>query len=165
MSTGEWWTLEEAKAKAMEFVKLLSPYCDRIEIAGSIRRQKKQVHDIDLVVIWKGAGFGLLKVWLENRQRMMKPTGGEKIIKTSWSMIPIQISVATIEIWPMILLVRTGSASFNRYLATLAKRKGMQLKASGYLTRGGETLPITCEQDIFRELGLKFREPQRRETP
>ena len=43
--------LEKARAIASEVVKRLSPYCQRIEVAGSVRRKKAQVNDIDLVLI------------------------------------------------------------------------------------------------------------------
>ena len=157
------WPLATALDRARTLVALIEPYCKRIEIAGSIRRKKQQVHDIDLVVIWKNAGMGLATVWMNNKDKMSKPTGGAKIIKFTWSFIPVQISVATEKTWPMILLVRTGSAEFNQYLAVQAKRRGMKFKASGSLWRGIRELDITCEQDIFRELGEKFREPRQRE--
>lgn len=41
----------EAHAVATELVGLLADSCERIEIAGSIRRRKGEVHDLELVVI------------------------------------------------------------------------------------------------------------------
>ncbi|GAI69385.1 unnamed protein product, partial [marine sediment metagenome] len=41
--------LEKAKVIADTVVKALEPYCERIMVAGSIRRQKPTVRDIDLV--------------------------------------------------------------------------------------------------------------------
>ena len=43
--------LEKAKVIANIVVKALEPFCDKIEIVGSIRRQKPTVKDIDLVLI------------------------------------------------------------------------------------------------------------------
>ena len=54
--------LAAGQAAAEELVRLLEPVCSRIEIAGSIRRRKDRVKDIELVVIPK----------LENRY-----TGGQ----------------------------------------------------------------------------------------
>ncbi|MBA7693801.1 hypothetical protein ES703_102390 [subsurface metagenome] len=45
--------LERAQRTAEAVVKRLSPYCkkDKIAVAGSVRRKKPQVRDIDLVLI------------------------------------------------------------------------------------------------------------------
>ena len=49
--TGVVMPLAEARAFAEEIVLDLRPFCDRIEIAGSIRRGEPHVGDVDLVVI------------------------------------------------------------------------------------------------------------------
>jgi len=43
--------LEKAKAIADEVVRRLGPYCTKIEVAGSIRRRKPWVKDVDIVLI------------------------------------------------------------------------------------------------------------------
>ena len=43
--------LMEATGLAGELVALLQPACERIEIAGSIRRQRPDVGDVELVVV------------------------------------------------------------------------------------------------------------------
>lgn len=45
--------MELAKARiiADEVIKRLPPYCKRIKVAGSVRRNKSEVNDIDLVLI------------------------------------------------------------------------------------------------------------------
>ncbi|GAH36680.1 unnamed protein product, partial [marine sediment metagenome] len=43
--------LERARVIANIVVKAIAPYCQKIEVAGSIRRRKPIVKDIDLVVI------------------------------------------------------------------------------------------------------------------
>ncbi len=45
------WKLEEAKAIALRVCERIAPACERVEVAGSIRRGKPQVGDIELVVI------------------------------------------------------------------------------------------------------------------
>ncbi|MBU2597552.1 MAG: hypothetical protein KJ757_08345 [Planctomycetes bacterium] len=45
--------LQKAKAIAEELKSLLEPACERITIAGSIRRQKPDVGDIELLCIPK----------------------------------------------------------------------------------------------------------------
>ena len=48
--------LEYALPIANQVVEKLAPFCQRIEVAGSIRRRRPFVHDIDLVVIPSNQG-------------------------------------------------------------------------------------------------------------
>ena len=45
--------LEQARQIGMEVVEALSPACDRVMIAGSVRRGKAQPKDIEIVYIAK----------------------------------------------------------------------------------------------------------------
>ena len=48
--------LEKAKAIANEVIERLRPYCSQIMVAGSVRRRKAQVKDIDILLIPANAG-------------------------------------------------------------------------------------------------------------
>ncbi|XP_055974739.1 LOW QUALITY PROTEIN: DNA polymerase lambda-like, partial [Sorex fumeus] len=72
------------------------------------------------------------------------------------------------------LLYFTGSAHFNRSMRALAKTKGMSLSEhalSSAVVRGprglkvgpGQVLPTPTEKDVFRLLGLPYREPAKRD--
>jgi len=43
--------LERAEKIAAEVIKRLSPYCAQIQVAGSVRRKKPWVKDVDLVLV------------------------------------------------------------------------------------------------------------------
>ena len=71
--------LERAEKIAEAVVKRLSPYCKRIEVAGSIRRRKEWVKDVDICLIpsdpWnlphEIMGLGQLTVIGDKIQRVM----------------------------------------------------------------------------------------------
>lgn len=44
---------EEAKKIAVDICKKLQPYCDKINIAGSVRRKKPEVKDIEIICLPK----------------------------------------------------------------------------------------------------------------
>ena len=57
MSEGRVIPMDEAMQMTNVFISLISPYCERIEIAGSLRRGKPEVHDIEIVAEPKDRGM------------------------------------------------------------------------------------------------------------
>jgi len=51
VSSGRSLTLAHARQLAAPLIRVLAPVCERIEVAGSLRREQREVHDIELVVI------------------------------------------------------------------------------------------------------------------
>lgn len=51
-------TLDKAKKIAIEICQTLQPYCETLNIAGSIRRQKMEVHDIEILCVPKRIRVG-----------------------------------------------------------------------------------------------------------
>lgn len=147
----------------------LSSFCERIEVAGSIRRQRPFVHDIDIVCIPSapGAFIGALQ------QLGQIKTGGGKNIRVQLPEIMLDVYVATPGTWSTLLLIRTGSAKHNVYLCTRARSKGMKLHADGsglFKVKGilagspvEERIAGDTEESIFQALGLGYKDPADRE--
>lgn len=162
--------LLEATKIATELVNKLRPFCDRVEVAGSIRRGKANVNDIDIVAIpnedkLMAAGyFGRqhLVSWLatNNIER-----NGPALAGFKYQGANVDIYWATPESWGTLLLIRTGSKQHNIKLCTLAKSKGWQLKASGEGLFDAYKRHIAgdTEEGIFTALGLPFIPPGQRE--
>jgi len=158
--------LEEATTIAEKVKETLSPYCERLEIVGSIRRGKPVVHDIDMVLIERPSAWLLLNSLIASIGTI--ELGGNKI-KRLWygdkeSGIAIDIYYATPATWATLLLIRTGSKESNIRLASLAKRKGWHLKANGdgLFNEKGERIAGETEESIYRALGIPYQEPQER---
>ena len=152
--------LERAKKIASEVVKRLSPYCQKIEVAGSIRRKKPTVNDIDLILIpsdlW---GFNA-----ELKKLGQVKMSGQKIIRVMMGGIQLDIYVASADTWATLLLVRTGSEGNNIRLASKAKKQGWHLAASGdgLFNENGERIAGDTEYSIYKALGLKWQLPEER---
>ena len=56
MSSGERMPYERAKMLADRFVSIIEPYCLKVDIAGSVRRCKRDIGDIEIVCLPKLAG-------------------------------------------------------------------------------------------------------------
>jgi hypothetical protein len=157
-------TLEDAKLIAERVKATLSPHCERVEIAGSIRRGKATVHDIDLVMIPKPGedlvlnsllcGIGTIEVDGPRLKRLRLPKEN----------ISVDIYIATPATWATLLLIRTGSAESNVRLSSLAKRKGWHLKASGegLFDEDGNRIAGDTEESIFEALGVQYQQPNER---
>lgn len=142
----------------------LAPYCDRIETAGSIRRRKSIVNDIDLVIIEKPDAalqltalffsLGVVKINGPDIKRVYLPNDN----------ITIDIYIATPATWATLLLIRTGSRENNIRLCSLARRKGWYLKASGdgLFDGAGNRIAGDTEQSIYEALGLPYQQPHER---
>lgn len=163
--------LVNAKQLANILVDELRPYCDLVEIAGSIRRGKPQVKDIDIVAIPNDikmitAGLfdtrGLVDSLADPLSRANR-TNGLKRASFTHKGAPIDIYWATPETWSTLLLIRTGSKEHNIKLCNIAKSKGMHLHASGDgLFSNGTRIAGDTEESIFEALGIPYLEPQSR---
>ncbi len=160
--------LEDAKAIANKVKDSVSQYCDKIEIAGSIRRQKAKVHDIDFVVVTK-SDTEWQKIIEELKRLKAKPNcQGTSIIK---ALLPCQHGFFQIDFYRaqpstfgILLLIRTGSAEHNIWLAGLAHSKGFQLKYSSGLMKDGVSFAGETEESVFSALDLPCPVPQLREV-
>ena len=156
--------LQEAKSIAERVRTTLLPHCERVEIAGSIRRGKPTVHDIDIVMVPKSGeelvlnsvlcGIGAIEVDGPRLKRLRLPREN----------IAIDIYLATPATWTALLLIRTGSAESNVRLSSLAKSKGWHLKASGegLFDEEGNRIAGDTEESIFEALGIPYQEPHER---
>jgi DNA polymerase (family 10) len=160
--------LETAQRIADQVVEKLKPYCSRIEVAGSIRRKKSWVNDIDIVAIPSNQGQFVYAL----QQLGSIKLGGQKIIRVARPDIELDVYVATPETWATLLLIRTGSAAHNIGMCKLAHQKGMKLHADGSGLFQVERAEVSTferriagdtEASIFEALGLKYKRPEERE--
>lgn len=152
--------LERAMQLANEIVKRLSPYCKKITVAGSIRRRKPTVNDIDIVLVPSDLWNLTHEILGLGPVRM----SGMKIQRVNYNGTQIDIYLASPETWSTLLLIRTGSVENNIRLCTLAKKKGWHLAASGdgLFDQNGQRIAGDSEESIYQVLGLPYQEPWER---
>ena len=152
--------LDRAQRIVGEVVKRLSPYCSRIEVAGSVRRKKPQVRDIDFVLIPSDLWNLHHEIMGLGQVRM----SGMKIMRVMAGSVQADIYVASEETWATLLLIRTGSAENNIRLCSRAKEMGWHLAASGdgLFNEKGERIAGDTELSIYNALGLPWQRPEER---
>ena len=176
------WPRAEALAVAEDLIILLQPVCERIEIAGSVRRKKALVGDIELVVVSKEApstslwlerprldarileliGEGVLNYRLnKNGHRAFGPKN--KLLVHVPSGISVDLFSTTAENFGMAWVVRTGPREFNIKLMSRFKALNLQGHAYGGVTdEYGTELPCPTEEKVFDLAGWRFRPPEER---
>lgn len=153
--------LETAQKLAEQVVKRLSPYCKKIEIAGSIRRKSPNPRDIDIVLIPSDPWNLRHEIMGLGPVRM----SGLKINRVLVDGTQVDIYIADESSWATLLLIRTGSTFNNVRLCSLAKNKGWHLAASGdgLFNENGERVAGNSEESIYSALGLLYQRPEERE--
>lgn len=159
--------LKEAEKKAAQVKAAVEAQCDLIEVAGSIRRQKPKIHDIDFVVVAK-SDAQWQRINEKLRQLKAKPNcAGSSVIK---AFVPCQDGLFQVDFYRakpstygIHLLVRTGSAEHNMWLAGHAFSKGMRLKYSEGLIKDGAIIAGEDEKVVFSALDLPYPLPSDRE--
>ena len=159
--------LKEAEKLAEQTKAAVEAQCEQIEVAGSIRRQKTKVHDIDFVVVAK-SDAEWQKISDKLKQLKAKPNcSGNSVIK---AFVPCQNGFFQVDFYcakpsnfGIHLLVRTGSADHNMWLAGYAISKGMRIKYSAGLIKDLGVVAGETEKGVFEALGLPYPLPSERE--
>jgi DNA polymerase (family X) len=159
--------LKEAEKTAAIIKDSVESLCEKLEIAGSIRRKKAKIHDIDFVVLAK-SDADWFKINEKLRQLKAKPNcAGNNVIK---AYVPYEIVFFQVDFYRaqpstfgIHLLVRTGSADHNMWLAGQAFSKGMRLKYSQGLLKDDVAVAGVDEAGVFAALGLPCPAPCDRE--
>ena len=153
--------LEEAEPIAQGVVKQLEPYCLRIEIAGSIRRKRPEVGDIEVVYIPRmGDMFSIVEIVKKWYKKKGEPHGlyTQRLLPEG---IKLDLFRAKPDNWGYILAIRIGSADFSKRLASAWVKAGYHGE-EGMLTKDGKTIPVREEKDLFRLVGMKWIPPEER---
>ena len=142
-------------ARAVE--NFLLPLCDKVEVVGSIRRNKEEPHDVDIVLIPKDKEQIRSLMSIRGNREM----GGSK--KEAWIIegIKVELYYATEETWGAFVLMYTGSKEYNIMMRVKAKGMGLMLNQYG-LFKGKELIVSRTEESIFRALGMPYVEPEKR---
>lgn len=138
MSKGIGVQLWKAHHIVREVIALLSPYCEVIEVAGSVRRGSKIVGDIDLVAVPKfevkllqsglfpsdnlyGDPDDLLASFIHGLDDEFNSSIGSSTHVFYYEGVKIEVyTVDHVEKFPILKMIRTGPHEFSKGMVTLA---------------------------------------------
>ncbi|MFA5356065.1 MAG: DNA polymerase/3'-5' exonuclease PolX [Candidatus Omnitrophota bacterium] len=157
-------TLAQAISVADEFAGALKklPEVKKIAVAGSLRRRKETVRDIDLLMISNkpkrvmGYFTGLPAVV------SVLAKGQTKSSVRTKDDVQVDCRVESEKSFGAALLYFTGSRDFNIKLRRMAASRGLKINEYGVF-RKNKFICGRSEDEIFKALGLSYIEPELRE--
>lgn len=183
-------SLHYAARIAGRLLELLAESCERLEVAGSIRRGKETVKDIELVAVPKFLDVRDMFGQVTRRVNLLEqslggmvaagalavPAGvknaGERMKKydlartTPVMRLDLFIVLPPAQ-WGSVFTIRTGPGDFSKWLVTARRFGGGMpdgmVQLDGALYRDGQVVETPEERDYFAALGLPWLEPKKRE--
>lgn len=189
MSDKKKYPRREAMEVAGFLCSRLKDHCERLVVAGSLRRGKREAGDIEILYV------PLMKAdapsdffaapplrneadyWINNWRtaELIVPRPNinghiawgdkNKLAIHKASGIPVDFFATTQENWWVSLVIRTGGKDTNLLLTTGAQKMNRKLHAYGKgveLLSTGEMLIPESEQDVFKFCGVEYKEPKDR---
>lgn len=177
----------DALKVAKELCDYLAPHCDRIIVAGSLRRRRLVVGDVEILYIPKTVTekdglFDQVDVNLAEKaiQSLLEASILEKRPNTlghsCWgpqnklaihkaSGIPVDLFATDEPRWWVAKVIRTGPKETNLALTNGAIALGRKLHAYGVGVEDmttGQIFPAGSEQEVFTLCGVPYAEPWNR---
>lgn len=171
--------LSFAEEVAAQFIADFGPFADSIAVAGSVRRRRPKVGDIDLVAVPR----------LESMVDLFgEPTGCKNLLQHAvrqkaaalpgWHLEAdgpyyqrLLIHAYQVDLWHThpahfgsVLLCRTGSKEHNIWLSMRAVRQRCRWEPTKGLHLSNGTLVGDTEESIYEALGLPYIPPEHRES-
>jgi DNA polymerase (family X) len=145
------------------------PGCERCEPAGSLRRMRDTIGDVDVLVAASGDSGPFMSVLTElpevteviargpTKTSVRVPTG-------TGGSIQVDLRVLEPQCWGAAMLYFTGSQAHNVAVREIAVRKGLKLSEYGLFdAETGELIVSQTEQEVYARLGMQWVPPPLRE--
>jgi len=161
-----------------------APGADRIEVAGSFRRRKETVGDVDLLIQSEGDGTPIVEHFVTfggaARAEAAGPTKGSIVLASG---LQVDLRVVPERSFGAALVYFTGSKDHNVNIRTRAVREGLRVNEWGVYgvadrakpvedggepkrggEEGGEFLAGATEEEVYAALGMQWVPPVLREN-
>jgi DNA polymerase/3'-5' exonuclease PolX len=183
--------LADAEVLAQELLALLAPACVQLTIAGSIRRRKPDIGDIELLAEpllatqtdlfgeVSGPPRSLLDARIERLYAddvlVPRPVGAQHQVRwgprlkcARFRGVPCDLFIVREPAcWPVLLAIRTGPAEFSKRLVTQRRKGGwlpdyLVVRDGAIWHQDGTPVPLATEAELFALLGQPWIPPEAR---
>ncbi|MER7582899.1 DNA polymerase/3'-5' exonuclease PolX [Kitasatospora sp. NPDC097691] len=158
--------LDTATELAEQLVAALSavPGCTRCAYAGSLRRMRETVGDIDVLATAEDSAPLMAALTELPYVAEVIGSGTTKTSVRTTRGVQVDLRVVPEEDWGAALVYFTGSKAHNIKLRTMAVRAGLKLSEYGlFEVDGGAKVVSETEDEVYAALGLPWIAPTLRE--
>jgi DNA polymerase (family 10) len=176
MSTGSPMDLKYARWLSGHLIERLGPFLERLEVAGSIRRGKETVGDVELVGVpvlnedlFGDGATPVLEGLMESLREIstIEKAGARYIrahlLKTGQTLDLFLVHPPAQ--WGSIMAIRTGPDTLSRWVVTKCQERGIRhTDGHAVQTDTGEVIPTATEEQFFALAGMECPDPEEREA-
>jgi DNA polymerase (family 10) len=158
--------LSRARAVAAQVVEALRAHggVERIEVAGSLRRRRETVKDIDILVTSVEPARVIATLVTLPSVREVLAQGDTRASVRHQDGLQIDLRVVEPAAFGAALQYFTGSKHHNVRLRELARRQGLSISEYGVFDeRTGARVAGATEEDVYAAVGLAWIPPELRE--
>lgn len=151
--------------KIAEHIKaylLKSKYINKVECAGSFRRRKETIGDLDIVVESKNNEKVMQHFMRFDEIETVLAQGNTRSAVRLHSGIQVDLRSVLPESYGAALIYFTGSKTHNIAIRKIAQKKKLKINEYG-LFKGKKQLAGKSEKEIYNQIGLAYIEPEMRE--
>lgn len=157
------WTTAEPIAKSLQAYLEKCPAVKTVTIAGSFRRHKETVGDLDILVVAKN-GKTVIDYFTHYKDVAAVLSKGEtRSTVRLHSGLQIDLRVVPAKSYGAALLYFTGSKAHNITLRRIAQKKKLKINEYGVF-KGDKQIAGKTEKEIYHLLGLPYFQPESREN-
>jgi DNA polymerase/3'-5' exonuclease PolX len=153
---------------AADFLEKTRDLYEKVEIAGSLRRKEKVVHDVDFAVIPGIENYGRWKEKVSERVVAIAGTPkimGEVICDLLYRGVQVNLFICpSEESWGVTLMWATGPKGHTIGMTIKARKKNLLYNSQGVWTREEQPklIPTRTKYDVARVLDWKYKPPELR---
>ena len=159
--------LDVALHTATTMVAALSavPGCQRCAYAGSLRRMRETIGDIDILAAAQDSGPLMAAFAAQPEVAAVIASGPAKTSIRTDRGLQVDLRVVPLDAWGAALQYFTGSTAHNVAVRQIAVRKKLRLSEYGLFDgeEGWELIVSRTEEEVYARLGLAWVPPAMRE--
>jgi DNA polymerase (family X) len=139
---------------------------EKVEAAGSLRRGRETIGDLDILVTGPAAGEALSRIVTHIKTQEVLGQGPNKAsVKFGMERMQVDVRALPHESFGAAMQYFTGSKDHNVALRTNAVKQGLTLNEYGLFTiEGNERVAGEREEEVYERLGYAWIPPELREN-